>query len=162
MILHTPIPIIFFFSCFSTWGSHNHFVEVRYIIGGPIKRSIVGFSSPSRSSPYSNNPLYLCFFFLGRWYTYNRSHIRCGSCVFMIVKGIINLGLSIQPMKYVVWSFQGLDLLYHFLLFFKIPNSYFCVLCALVGSTFFVELFMTKVLHENLGTMSNLLMLTYP
>jgi hypothetical protein len=38
-ILCTPIPIIYF-SCFSTWGFHNHFIKVRYTTREPIRRSI--------------------------------------------------------------------------------------------------------------------------
>jgi hypothetical protein len=55
MILSTPIPIVFFLG-FPTWGFHNHFVEVRYMIGGRIEKNIVYFGSPSRSSFYNNSP----------------------------------------------------------------------------------------------------------
>jgi hypothetical protein len=89
-ILHMPIPTVFSPS-FLTWGFHSHFVEIRYTIGGPIGRNVVCFSSPSCSSPYSTNPPYLCFLFLGRWYTYSRSHIKCGFCIFTIIKRVINI-----------------------------------------------------------------------
>jgi hypothetical protein len=73
-----PMPIVFF-SGFSTHGSHNHFVGITYTTRGPIGRNIVCSSLPLHSSPYINNPPYLCFPFVGGWYTYGRSHIRCGS-----------------------------------------------------------------------------------
>jgi hypothetical protein len=90
MILHTPIPTLFFL-IFLPWGFHNHFVKVRYITRGPIRRSAVCYGSPSHSSPYSGSPPYLCFPFFGRWYTHSRSRIKCGSYVFMIVWWIINI-----------------------------------------------------------------------
>ncbi len=67
-IICTPIPIVFF-SGFPTCGFHSHFVEVKYTTRGPIGRNVVCFGSPSHFSPYSNNPPYLCFPFLGEWYT---------------------------------------------------------------------------------------------
>jgi hypothetical protein len=70
---------------------HNHFVKVRYIIGGPIGRNVVYSGSFSRYLPYNNNTPHLCFPFLGGWYTYSRSHTRCGSCIFMIVRRVINI-----------------------------------------------------------------------
>ncbi len=44
MILCMPIPTVFF-SGFLTWGSHNHFVKIRYMIERPIGRNIVFFGS---------------------------------------------------------------------------------------------------------------------
>jgi hypothetical protein len=85
-----PIPIVFF-SGFPTWGSHSHLVEVRYTTGGPIARNVVCFGSPSRSSLYNNNPPYLCFPFLGKWYTYSWSRIKCGSYVISVEGRIINM-----------------------------------------------------------------------
>jgi len=90
MILHTPMPIVFFPN-FLTWGFHSHFVEVRYTTRGPIRRSVVCSSSLSLSLLYSGSPPYLCFSFLCGWYTYNRFRIKCGSCVFMIVRRVINI-----------------------------------------------------------------------
>jgi hypothetical protein len=89
-ILCTPIPIIFF-SSFSTWGSHSHFVGVRYTIGGPIEKNTICFSSPLHFSPYNNSPPYLCFPFVGGWYTYNRFCINCGSYFFTIATWIFNI-----------------------------------------------------------------------
>jgi hypothetical protein len=74
-----PIPIIFSPS-FPTWGFHNHFVKIKYTIGGPSRGNVVYLSSPSLSSPYNNNPPYLCFPFIGWKYTYNKFYIKCGSC----------------------------------------------------------------------------------
>ncbi len=106
MILCTPIPIVFF-SGFPTWGFHNHFVEINYITRGPIGKNIVYYGS---FLPYSNNPPYLCFPFVGRWYAYSRSSIRCGSCFFTIRAKVFNIKtFSAVKLKCVVWSPQGLD-----------------------------------------------------
>jgi hypothetical protein len=90
MIIHTPIPIVFFPSL-PTWGSHSHFVEIKYMTRGPIGRSVVCSSSPLHFSPYNSSTPYLCFPFLDRWYTYNMSHIICGFYVFTIARGVINI-----------------------------------------------------------------------
>jgi len=76
-----PIPTIFFTS-FLTWGSHNHFIGIRNMIGEPIWKSIVWYGSSLHFLPYSNNPPNLCFPFVGEWYTYSRFHIKCGSYFF--------------------------------------------------------------------------------
>jgi hypothetical protein len=91
IILSMPIAIVFFLS-FLTWRSHNHFIRVRYTIGGPIGRNVVCLGSPSCYLPNSNSPPYLCFPFVSGWYTYNRSHIRCGSCFFIIISRILSIG----------------------------------------------------------------------
>jgi hypothetical protein len=90
IILHMPIPTIFF-SSFPIWASHSHFIKYKYIIGGPIRRSVVYYGSPSQSLPNNNNPLYLCFPFLGKSCTYSRSCIKCGSYIFVISGGVINI-----------------------------------------------------------------------
>jgi hypothetical protein len=56
-----------------------------------IGRNVVYFGSPSCSLPYNNSPPYLCFHFIGGWYTYNRSHIICGFYFFMIVTKVFNI-----------------------------------------------------------------------
>jgi hypothetical protein len=56
-ILCTSI-IIIFFSSFFTWGSHNHFIKIKYTTRGPIGRNIC-YGSLLRSSPYNNNMFYL-------------------------------------------------------------------------------------------------------
>jgi hypothetical protein len=89
-IFRTSIMTIFF-SSFSTSGSHGHFIRIRYTTREPIERNVVYFDSPSHFSSYSNNPPYLCFPFFGKWYTYNRSCIKCDSYIFTIVKGVINI-----------------------------------------------------------------------
>jgi len=89
-ILHTPIPTIFF-SSFPIWGSHSRFIKDRYTIGRPIKKNVVYYGSLSQSLPYSNNPPYLCFPFLGKSCTYSRSCIRCGSYIFVTSGGVINI-----------------------------------------------------------------------
>ncbi len=85
-----PIPTIFF-SNILTRGFNRHFVRGRYTIGGPIGWNVVSFGSLLCSLPYSNNLFYLCFPFLGEWYTYSRSHIRCGSYVKTIAWKVINI-----------------------------------------------------------------------
>ncbi len=65
-------------------------------------------------------------------------------------------------MKFVVWFPQGLD---HFISFspgFLIPNSGFCILDALVGSKSFIELFVGRALHEDLGTIFSLFVFANP
>jgi hypothetical protein len=84
MILCTPIPTIFF-SSFPTWGFPNHFVGVMCTTRWPFGRNVVCFNSFSHSSPYINYPPYLCFPFVGKWYTYSRFCIRCGLKKIMIV-----------------------------------------------------------------------------
>jgi hypothetical protein len=69
--LCTPIPMIFFVG-FMTWASHSHFIWVKYMVGEPIGRNIVCYASHLCFSPYRNNPPYLCFPIIIRWYTYNR------------------------------------------------------------------------------------------
>jgi hypothetical protein len=89
-IVCMPIPTVFF-SSFSTWRSHNHFVQVKYTIGGPIRMNIICFNLLSCSSPYSNNSPYLWFPFVNKQYAYSRSFIQCGSCFFIIIGGIFNI-----------------------------------------------------------------------
>ncbi len=61
-----------------------------------------------------------------------------------------------QPTKCVVWFPQGLDHFISLFLNFHIFNLGFHILGTLVGSTSFVELFVTEVLYEDLGTIFNL------
>jgi hypothetical protein len=70
-------------------GFHSHFVKVRYIIGGRIGKNIVYFGSFSHYLPCSNSTPHLCFPFFNGWYTYSRSRIRCGFCIFTIIGGVI-------------------------------------------------------------------------
>jgi hypothetical protein len=57
-----------------------------------------------------------------------------------------------KPMKCVTWSSQGLDHSISLLPNFFTLDSGFCILGALVESRSFFELFVPKVLHEDLGT----------
>jgi hypothetical protein len=41
----------YIFLRFSTWGSHNHFIGIKYTTKGCIGRNVVCSSSPLRSSP---------------------------------------------------------------------------------------------------------------
>jgi hypothetical protein len=50
-------------------GSHNHFIEIKYMTRGPVGRNGVCFNSPLRFSPYNNNPPSLCFPFVGTYST---------------------------------------------------------------------------------------------
>jgi hypothetical protein len=83
MIICTPIPIVFF-SSLLTWKFQNHFVRFKYTIRGPIGRSVICFNSHLHYSPYNDNPSLLVFSLCGKWHTYSRSCIRCGSCYFTI------------------------------------------------------------------------------
>jgi hypothetical protein len=47
--------------------------------GGPIGRSVVCFGSFSCFLFYNTSPLYLCFPFVSRWYTYSKFYIKCDS-----------------------------------------------------------------------------------
>jgi len=82
-MLCTPIPTIFF-SCFLTWGFHSHFIKVKYITRGPIGKNVVCPNSLLQSSPYNYNPPYLCFLFVGGWYTYIRYWSNVVPISFMI------------------------------------------------------------------------------
>jgi hypothetical protein len=87
--MHTHFHCIF--SSFLTWGSHSHFITIRYMIGRPIGRSIVCSSPPSHFLPSNKSPMYLCFPFIGGWYTYNKSCIKCGYYFFMIITWVFNM-----------------------------------------------------------------------
>ncbi len=64
-----------------------------------------------------------------------------------------------QPTKCVAWSRQGLDHFISLPLGFLTLNSSFPILGALVGSTSFIESFVVKAFHEDLGMISSFLML---
>ncbi len=91
-ILHTPIPIVFFFK-FPNTGIQCHFVKIRYTTRGPIARSIVYFNSPSCSLPYNNNPPYLRFPFIGKWYAYCRSLHQMRFMFFTITRKVFKIGV---------------------------------------------------------------------
>jgi hypothetical protein len=61
------------------------------MIGWPIGRNIVCSNPPSHFLPYNNSPLYLCFPFVGWWFTYSKSHIKCGSCFLTIVTRVFSM-----------------------------------------------------------------------
>ncbi len=65
-----------------------------------------------------------------------------------------------QSLKCVAWFPQRLDHSISLPPNFLIPNLNFHILGTLVGSKSFVELFVTKALHEDLGMISSLPMLT--
>jgi hypothetical protein len=107
---------------------------------------------------YNMSPLYLCFPFVSRWYTYSRFYIKYDSYLFTIVVGVFNIGLSML-MKWVAWSPQGLN---HFIsLPFNclIPNSSFHILGTPMAFSSFVESFVDKVLYEDLWIIFSLSML---
>jgi hypothetical protein len=64
----------------------------------------------------------------------------------------------VQLAKCVVWSPQGLDHSISLPFGFFTLTLDFCILGALVGSTSFVESFVVEALHEDLKTISNILM----
>jgi hypothetical protein len=80
----------------------------------------------------------------------------------MTIRRIININLLMQPSKCVPWSFKGLDHFISLHLGFFILNSSFCIFGASMGSTSFVESFVVKGFHEDLGTISSLFMLPNP
>jgi hypothetical protein len=71
-------------------------------------------------------------------------------------KDLSTLRLPMLLTKCVAWSFQRLDHFVSLSLSFFIHNSSFRILCAPMGSTSFV----VDALHEDLGTIFNLPMLT--
>jgi hypothetical protein len=115
MILCMPILTIFFLG-FLTWGSPNHFIIIKYMTRTPIGRSVVCYLSPPCFLHYSNNPPYLCFPFVGKWYAYNRSHIKCSYLFLQLQQEFFALGLSMQLIKF--GFHRGYTILYHFLLTF--------------------------------------------
>jgi len=144
-ILCTPVPIVFF-SSLLTWVSHSHSIKIKQTIRGPIRRNIVCSCSPSCFSLYNNNPPYLCFPFVGRWYAYRRSHIKCGSYFFMITTRVFNIqtfSATNKVCSLVSIKVRPLYITFHGFLIHKLG---FCILSPPVGSTSFVELFMIDAL----------------
>jgi hypothetical protein len=139
---------------FPTWVFHSHFVEVRYMTRGPIRRSIVCFSSFSRFLPYINSPPYLCFLFLSGWYTYNKSCIRGDSYISMITRNFFNISVTSEMCSLVSIGVGPLYITSWFSCFW-FRFSYFG---RNNGSTSFVELFVVEALHENLRMISSLVM----
>jgi hypothetical protein len=102
--------------------------------------------------PYNDTPLHLCFPFLGRWYTYNRSHIICGSCVFTIVGRGISIKASNAANEVCSLVSKAVGPLYITSIWFFYPwIEFYFILSALMGSTSFVESFVVKAFHEDLG-----------
>jgi hypothetical protein len=85
-----------------------------------IGRSVVCFGLSSCSLPYNSSPPYLCFPFVGKWYAYNRSRIKCGSYFFTITIGVFNIKAfsATNEMCSLVWT-QRLD---HFI---SLPPNFF-------------------------------------
>jgi hypothetical protein len=145
-----------FFSGFSTWGFHSHFIKVRSTTWGPIGKNVVYSSAPPHFLPYNNNTPFLCFPFLSGWYTYCRSHIRCGSYIFMIARRVINIKAFnvASKVRSLVSTWFGPLISLPFGFFTS--NLSFHILGALMGSTSFVELFVVKAPHEDLRTIFSL------
>jgi hypothetical protein len=80
--------------------------------------------------------------------------------MFLRLHELSTLSLSVQPMKCVIWSLQGLDHSISFPFNFLIPDTNFHILGALVGSTSFIELFMAKARHKDFKTKSSFPMFT--
>jgi hypothetical protein len=141
-----------------TWGSLKHFIKIKYMTRRPIERNVVCYLSPPHSLHYNNNPPYLCFPFVSKWYAYNRSHIKCGYVFLRLQQEFFALRLSMQPIKF---SFhRGCTILHHFLLTFLFLTWVFIFLGAPMGSRSFVKSFVVEALHEDLRTISNLPMFT--
>ncbi len=111
---------------------------------------------------YNNNPLTCVSFSLAN----NTYIIGFASNVVPIFlwlqQEFLTLGFSVQPMKCVVCSPQGLDHSISLPFNFLIPNLSFHILDAPMGFRSFVELFVAEAFHEDLGTMYSLLMLVNP
>jgi hypothetical protein len=156
-----PIPTLFFLG-FPTWGSHSHFVGIRCMIRGSIRRSIIYSGSLSRSSPYNSSTPYLCFPFLGGWYTYNRSCIRCGSYIFMITGRVINIRFFSAANEMCSLVSSGVGPLYitsSRLSYSRFGFSYFgCT----SGIHIICWIVVAGILHENLGTIFSLPMFINP
>ncbi len=75
---------------------------------------------------------------------------------------LLTLGFLMLPTKCVVWFLQGLDHFISFLFGFFTFDWGFHILGAPMRSTSFVESFVAEVLHKDLGTIFNFLMLTEP
>jgi hypothetical protein len=160
MILLMPIPIVLFLG-FLTWGSHSHFIEIRSTTWGPIGRNVVHFVHLRVLHPIvATHPI--CVFLSLANDTHSRSCIKCGSCVFTIAGRVISIRFFSAANEVCNLVSSGVGPLYTFPFGFFIPNSTFHILGAPVGSTSFFELFVVKVLHENLRTISSLPMLVNP
>jgi hypothetical protein len=146
-ILCMSILTVFFLNMW-TWESHSHFIGIRYTTRGPIGRNVICSSSPLHYSPYINNLPYLCFFFDGRWDTYNRFHIKCDYYFFTVRTKVFSIKAFNALTKCVVWSPQGLDHYVSLPLGFFTPTSSFHILGALVGSKSIIELFLLEVPQE--------------
>ncbi len=161
MILCMPIPTIFF-SSFPMWGYHSHFIGVKYMTRGPIGRNVVYFLHLRILCFTTTSPLTCVSLSLAND-TYIISLASNVVPIFLqLHQEFFALGLSMQPTKCVVCSSQGLD---HFISLppnFLIPNSSFRILDTLVGFRSFVELFVVKTFHEDLGTIHSLLMFVNP
>jgi hypothetical protein len=77
------------------------------MIGGPIGKNVVCFSSLSHSSPYNNNPPYLCFPFV-----VDDTHIvgLASNVVPIFLRlqhDFSSLRLLVQPTKCIAWFSQG-------------------------------------------------------
>jgi hypothetical protein len=153
-----PIPIVFF-PGFPTWGFHSHFVKVRYTTRGHIGRNVVCSSSLSRSSAYSSNPPYLCFPFFNGWYTYSRSYIKCGSCIFTITRGIISNGFLSATNKVCILVSLRIGPFYITSSWLFYSDSSFSYFGSPMGSISFVESFVANPFHEDFRLIFSLPML---
>jgi hypothetical protein len=125
--LCTPIPIIFFVG-FLTWASHSHFIWVKYMIREPLGRNIVYYASHLCFSPCRNNPPYLCFPIVIRWYAYNRYCIKCDSYFFTIVIKVFSIkafSATIKVCSLVSIGFESLYITSSWLSNSQLGFSYF-------------------------------------
>lgn len=93
---------LYIFTSFLTWGFHNHFVRIWYMIVGSFGQNVVRLNTPLHFPPYCSNPLFVFFphsrmihellVMFHMWYLF-----------WMITCKICRI-LSIWLMKYVIWS----------------------------------------------------------
>jgi hypothetical protein len=87
LVLCMPISIIFL-GGFLTQGFHCHFIQVWYFIGGSFGRNVVCINSSSHFPSYCSNPPYLCFSFVGKWFTHSWSCIKHVTWFFVVIRKV--------------------------------------------------------------------------
>lgn len=153
-ILCTPIFTIFFQV---SWQGDFIIISSKLDTqqGDPfIGRSVVCSGSPFCFSSYSNNPPYLCFPCVGRWYAYCGSYIRCGFLLFKIIGRFFSSANKVCSLVSI-----RVD---HFVSFppsFLTPNSSFHILGALVWFKSSIESFVVEAFHKDFGIIYSIPML---
>jgi len=151
-----PIPTIFFPS-FLIWGSHSHFIEIKYTTRKPLEGTL--FTLVHLLALRLTITTHFIYVFPS---LVNDTHILGLALdvipVFLWLQEELSaLNLSMQSAKCVVWSPSRLDHFISLYLSFFIPDSGFYILNALVGSTSFVESFVVEAFCDYRETISNFL-----